>query len=94
MASQRATRQEQTLVQRGKACAPTPIPIADTGERLSPREIEVLSLIATGASNPAIAEHLVVSVHTVKSHVVHILGKLGVTSRTQAALRARELGIV
>lgn len=68
--------------------------ITATGETLSPRELEVLRLIARGANNAAIAEQLVISLHTVKTHVAHILAKLGVASRTAAAVRARELEIV
>ena len=68
--------------------------VAETGETLSPREVEVLRLIAVGANNAAIAQQLVISLHTVKTHVAHILAKLNVTSRTEAALRARELGFV
>lgn len=60
--------------------------------RLSSREIEVLRLICLGHTNREIAHALYVSEETVKSHVVHILRKLDVSSRTQAALRARELG--
>jgi ATP/maltotriose-dependent transcriptional regulator MalT len=67
--------------------------VAETGETLSPREVEVLRLIAEGANNAAIAEELVISVHTVKTHVAHVLAKLNVASRTAAALRARELGL-
>jgi LuxR family maltose regulon positive regulatory protein len=70
-----------------------PFPIVETGETLTPREVQVLQLIATGASNRDIAEQLVVSINTVKSHVVHILRKLDVTSRTEATARAQELGI-
>lgn len=65
----------------------------DTGETLTIREIEVLRLIAQGASNQQITEQLVVTEHTVKTHVTSILRKLNVTSRTQAAARARDLGI-
>lgn len=60
---------------------------------LSPREVEVLQLIAAGHSNPEIAARLYISPHTVKRHVANLLDKLGATSRTQAAVRARELGI-
>ena len=64
------------------------------GPPLSPREVEVLGLIAAGCSNPEIAERLYISPHTVKRHVANLLDKLNATSRTQAAVRARELGIV
>jgi LuxR family maltose regulon positive regulatory protein len=61
---------------------------------LSGRELEVLRLLADGGSNRAIAEELVVTVDTVKSHVTHILDKLGAANRTQAVTRARELGLL
>jgi DNA-binding NarL/FixJ family response regulator len=61
---------------------------------LSARELEVLELIARGQSNPRIAEELYISPSTVKVHVEHILAKLGVSDRTQAAVRAIELGYV
>jgi LuxR family maltose regulon positive regulatory protein len=63
-------------------------------EPLTPRETEVLRLIVAGASNPQIAQELFVTVNTVKRHITHILGKLGVDNRTQAAMRARELGLL
>jgi DNA-binding NarL/FixJ family response regulator len=63
-------------------------------EPLSERESEILGLIATGASNKEIADQLFIAEGTVKNHVTHILGKLGVRDRTQAALRARELGLL
>ena len=63
-------------------------------EPLSEREHEILRLIATGASNKEIAAGLYITEGTVKNHVTHILGKLGVRDRTQAALKARELGLV
>ena len=65
-----------------------------SGERLSERELEVLRLMARGASNQAIAEQLVIIVGTVKSHINHILGKLEVHNRTEAEARARELGLL
>ena len=61
---------------------------------LSGRELEVLQLLADGSSNRAIAEELVVTLDTVKSHVTHVLDKLGVANRTQAVTRARELGLL
>lgn len=60
-------------------------------EPLSNREVEVLRLIATGKSNAEIAHMLVIAVSTVKTHTNTIFGKLGVSSRTQAVARAREL---
>jgi len=63
-------------------------------EPLSQREREVLQLIAAGLSNTAIAEQLVVSVGTVKTHLKHIYGKLAVQSRTQAVAQARTLGLL
>jgi LuxR family maltose regulon positive regulatory protein len=63
-------------------------------EQLSVRELEVLRLVAGGASNEEIAERLVIAVSTVKRHVSNILGKLTVTNRTQAVARARECGLL
>jgi ATP/maltotriose-dependent transcriptional regulator MalT len=74
--------------------SPRPVQVPETGEILTSREVEVLRLIAAGASNRTIAEQLVISERTVKSHITHILGKLGVSSRTQAAARAHELRLV
>ena len=62
--------------------------------RLSPREREVLQLLTKGQTNREIAHKLTVSVSTVKIHVEHILAKLGVSDRTQAAVRAVEMGLV
>jgi DNA-binding CsgD family transcriptional regulator len=66
-------------------------PRADAGDQLSPRELEVLELLASGASNAEIAAGFVISEQTVKSHVKHILKKLGVGNRTEAALRYVQL---
>jgi predicted ATPase/DNA-binding CsgD family transcriptional regulator len=68
--------------------------VPDTGKTLTSREVEVLRLICSGASNKEIAQQLVISVHTVKRHVANVLRKLNVPSRTQAVARARELGFV
>jgi predicted ATPase/DNA-binding CsgD family transcriptional regulator len=63
-------------------------------EPLTPREMQVLGLIAAGLSNSAIAEELVLAVGTVKWYTGQIYGKLGVSNRTQAVARARELGLL
>jgi DNA-binding NarL/FixJ family response regulator len=60
---------------------------------LSPREREILGLVSTGASNKEIADRLCLAEGTVKNHVTNILVKLDVRDRTQAALRARSLGL-
>ena len=63
-------------------------------ERLTPREREVLQLLAQGQTNREIAGALSLSVGTVKIHVEHIIAKLGVSDRTQAAVRAVESGLL
>lgn len=61
---------------------------------LTPRELEVLQLVASGASNRQIGHDLMLSEATVKSHLVHIYDKLGVRSRTSAVAAAREQGVL
>jgi DNA-binding NarL/FixJ family response regulator len=63
-------------------------------EPLSEREIELLRLIASGLSNKEIGETLFITEGTVKNHITHILGKLGVRDRTQAAIKAKEIGLI
>ena len=63
-------------------------------EDLTPREREVLRLLAEGLPNKAIARQLGISEHTVKFHVNAILGKLAVASRTEAVVRATRLGLI
>jgi LuxR family maltose regulon positive regulatory protein len=75
------------------ASGPRPIALPGTGETLTAREVQVLRLVASGASNQAIADKLFISLHTVKNHVAQLLAKLHVASRTEAAARARELGL-
>lgn len=69
---------------------------ADIGfpEPLTPREQEILGLLAAGLTNREIAERLVVSPETVKKHTSTIYGKLRVSNRTSAAARARDLGLL
>ncbi len=69
-------------------------PGRELAEPLSEREVEILQLVATGASNREIAAQLYIAEGTVKNHVTNILGKLGVRDRTQAALKARDLGLL
>lgn len=63
-------------------------------ESLTGREYQVLKLLCTGKTNPQISDHLGISHHTVKSHVVHIFNKLGVNDRTQAAVWASRQKII
>jgi predicted ATPase/DNA-binding CsgD family transcriptional regulator/transcriptional regulator with XRE-family HTH domain len=77
----------QTMPAQPSVAQPLPDP-------LSQREMEVLQLLAGGASNQEIATTLVVTPGTVKLHVSHILSKLGVNSRTRAVIHARDLGLL
>jgi DNA-binding NarL/FixJ family response regulator len=78
----------------GPAAAGADAPAPTRPGDLSSREIEVLRLIAQGASNREIAEALVISEGTVKNHISNILGRLGLRDRTQAALYARANGLL
>jgi len=76
-----------------KTAAPSQTRTEALIEPLSDREREILSLISNGASNREIANTLFLAEGTVKNHVTNILGKLGVRDRTQAALKAKEMGL-
>ncbi|MEA2407097.1 MAG: hypothetical protein QOE69_1216 [Thermoleophilaceae bacterium] len=75
---------------RPRADAPRSAPL----DELTARERDVLDLIAKGRSNPEIAEELVVTPATVKTHVAHILMKLGVRDRVQAVILLYESGVI
>lgn len=72
----------------------SPSPAQNLVEPLSERELEVLTLIANGATNQQIADELVIAKSTAKKHVSNIIGKLGVENRTAAIARARELHLI
>lgn len=66
----------------------------EPAEPLTPREVEVLQLLAEGLSNKQIATRLAISEHTAKFHVAAILGKLGAETRTDAVVRAARAGLI
>jgi LuxR family maltose regulon positive regulatory protein len=89
--------------EKDRAGAPAPEPAAAAApagatpewvEELSEREVEVLRLMARGLNNTQIAESMVVAESTVKKHINHIFGKLEVSNRTQALIKARERNLL
>jgi LuxR family maltose regulon positive regulatory protein len=74
--------------------SPPAMPAQSLVEPLSERELEILRLIAAGRSNPEIAEHLYLSLNTVKWHAKNLFGKLNVSSRIEAVARAQELDLL
>ena len=77
-----------------RGAAPAPAPSAALVEPLTEREHQILRLMVTDLTAPQIAEELVVSVNTVRTHIQHIYGKLGAHSRYEAVDRARELELL
>jgi DNA-binding NarL/FixJ family response regulator len=98
----RRVLQGEALLQRGLATQllqrlateRSPRSEGELEESLTARGVEVLRLLAQGQTNPEIAYKLRISLATVKVHVGHIIAKLGASDRTQAALRAVELGLL
>jgi len=76
------------------SAAPLTTPVAELVEELTPREIEVLRLLADGLGNKEIASHLGISEHTVKFHISSILGKLGAATRTEAVMTGIRRGLI
>ena len=84
----------KVVAEFARMAAPVRPPDAGLAEPLSEREEEILRLVARGLSNREIADRLCLAPGTVKNYVTTILQKLGARDRTQAALRARELGLL
>jgi LuxR family maltose regulon positive regulatory protein len=82
------------LAALGEAAGSAPPEVQPLIEPLTERELEVLRLIAAGLSNQEIAQELVIALSTVKSHINHVYGKMGVKSRTQAVAQAQSLGML
>jgi len=87
------------VVAEASAVSSTPLSAIDTPKSiefggLSPRELDVLRLLATGKSNPEIADALYIGRGTVRTHVSNILSKLGARTRTEASMVARDHGLV
>ncbi len=83
----------RSMIEREEQGLPQAAP-EEMAALLTPRERDVLNLLAQGLSNQSIAEALVVSLPTVKIHVSNILDKLGVSNRTQAVAEARRRGLL
>ncbi|MGI5194838.1 response regulator [Streptomyces sp. CA-288835] len=88
------TQLDSSVARHLTAALPTPRPTESPAVVLSPRETDILRLVAQGHTNREIAARLYLSEGTVKNHVSRILTRLSLRDRTQAALRARDLGLL
>ena len=84
----------KVVAEFARLAPPTPEVAQDLVEPLSEREIEILKLVSQGLTNKEIAARLYLAEGTVKNYVTSILQKIGARDRTQAAIRARELGLL
>lgn len=82
------------LGERGSGADPGSRADPGPAPRLTAREAEILALVAEGLSNPGIAARLFIGESTVKTHLLHVFEKLGVSDRTRAVIRAMELGLI
>ncbi|WP_210586176.1 response regulator transcription factor [Streptomyces sp. GESEQ-35] len=88
------TQLDSSVAGRIAAALPSPAAAPAPAVALSPREIDILRLVARGRTNREIATQLYLSEGTVKNHISRILSRLALRDRTQAALRARDLGLL
>ncbi|MFZ2362679.1 MAG: response regulator transcription factor [Anaerolineae bacterium] len=84
----------KVVAEFARMATPAARPAQDLDEPLSEREVEILRLLAQGMTNREIAQRLYLAEGTVKNYVTNILGKIGARDRTQAALRAHEMGLL
>jgi DNA-binding NarL/FixJ family response regulator len=87
-------RLARETLQRSEATQTGAVPAGGLSDPLTPRELEVLQRLTLGRTNSGIAQDLTISVGTAKTHVQRVIQKLGVSDRTQAAVRAVELRLV
>jgi DNA-binding NarL/FixJ family response regulator len=88
------TQLDSSVAGRLAAALPPPPSASAPAVALSPREVDILRLVARGRTNREIATQLYLSEGTVKNHISRILSRLALRDRTQAALRARDLGLL
>ena len=84
----------KVMTEFARISRPVPSPLEPLLEPLTMREMEIIRMVATGASNKEIADKLVIAEGTVKNHITSILGKMNVKDRMNAVIKARELGLI